>query len=111
VNLAKMLTGQAAHDAAVGAGVITGAEDLPNDFFIQSTDSVWGPLHLADAAAISMISSTDVTQNLQIDAEEPADLYDGAYRGSDVYGVVPGQPIVMNLSIRGGLVTELSAVP
>lgn len=110
VDLAKMLNGHAAHDAAVKAGVIGEDEDLPNDFFIENPESVMELMHLADGALISVISASDVSQELAVDAEDLEALYEGTYMGSDVYGIVPGQPIVMNLSVRGGLITEMSAV-
>lgn len=48
VDLAEMLTGRAAHDAAVQDGVINEDEDLPNDFHVDSPEIVYEPLHFAD---------------------------------------------------------------
>ena len=97
-------------DAAVEAGVITEDEDLPNDFFIDNRDSVLELLHVTESAVIEVISSDDVTNSLVIDVEQLKALYEGDYVGSDVYGIVPGQPIAMDVSIRDGLITGLSAV-
>jgi hypothetical protein len=37
-------------------------------------------------------------------------LYEGTYSGPPVYGIVPGTPIAMNVTISDGLVTSAGAV-
>lgn len=110
VDLAEMLTGQEAHDAAVEAGFITAEEDLPNDFFIKNPESVLELMKLSDDAEIRVISSSDVTSYITIDAETLEALSTGEDEGTDVYGIVGGQPIVMNLVVHGGLITSMEAV-
>lgn len=110
VDLAEMLTGQEAHDAAVDAGVITEDEDLPNDFFIANPETKVEVMDLEDGASIEVISSDDVSTSLVIDAEQLYALYEGTYTGTDIYGIAPGQPIAMDITVSDGLVTALSAI-
>lgn len=110
VDLAEMLSGSAAHDAAVEAGIITADEDLPNDYFIKNEELVSEMMHLSDDAIISVISATDVSNHITIDSDQLAAIYGGTYTGEDVYGVVPGQPIAMDLTIANGEVTNVSAI-
>lgn len=110
VDLAEMLTGQEAHDAAVDAGVIGEDEDLPNDFFIANPESRLELMHLADAALIEVISSDDVSKTLVIEPGQLEALYEGDYVGPDVYGIVPGQPIAMDITISDGLITAVTAI-
>lgn len=110
VDLAEMLTGQAAHDAAVEAGVIAEGEDLPNDFFIDNPESVLELMHLDDSAAITVLSGVNVANSLLIDAEQLVDLFEGDYVGPPVYGVLAGHPIAMNLVVTDGVVTSASAI-
>lgn len=110
IDLAEMLSGQAAHDAAVEAGVIRDDEDLPNDFFIDNPDSVVELVHLADAATITVLSGDDPSTGLLIDVNRLVELYEGTYAGPPVYGIVAHQPIVMDLDIRDGVVVSARAV-
>ncbi|HUF16019.1 MAG TPA: hypothetical protein VMQ46_09010 [Acidimicrobiia bacterium] len=110
VDLAEMLTGQAAHDAAVEAGVISEGEDLPNDFFIDNPESVYELVYLADSPEITVLSGDDPSERLIIDVDQLVALYEGSYAGPPVYGIVAGEPIVMDLVIRDGLVADADAV-
>jgi hypothetical protein len=110
VDLAEMLTGQAAHDAAVEAGVISEDEDLPNDFFIDNPESVYELVYLADSPEITVLSGDDPSERLIIDVDQLVALYEGSYAGPPVYGIVAGEPIVMDLFIRDGLVADADAV-
>lgn len=110
VDLAEMLSGQAARDAAVAAGVISEGEDLPNDFFIHNPEPVVEVAYLDDQADITVLSGEDVGKDLVIDANQLAALYQGEYVGPPVYGIIAGQPIAMELTIRHGLVTRAGAV-
>jgi hypothetical protein len=110
VDVAEMLTGEEARQAAVDAGVIGEGEDLPNDFFINNPEVVLELVSLAPDAEITVISGTDTSQQVAIDAQRLLALYEGTDTGEPVYGIVAGQPIVMDLVIEGGVVTEAHAV-
>jgi hypothetical protein len=110
VDLAEMLTGEEAREAAVEAGDIEEGEDLPNDFFIANPDIVMELVDIADDAEITVISGSDTSQSITVDTVQLESLYEGTYSGDAVYGIVAGQPIVMDLVIEGGVVTEAHAV-
>lgn len=110
IDLAEMLTGEPARLAAVEAGVIAEGEDLPNDFFIDNPETVYELVPPADDVRIVLIPADDTAGQLVTDAAGIAAVYDGTWTGSDVYGVVPGTPIAMEITIEDGRVTEASAV-
>lgn len=110
VDTVEILTGQAAHDAAVEAGIITEDEDLPNDMYIANDDRTSVPLGLHDDAGIEMVSGDTPGTVVSVTAGQLAELYEGSYDGPAVYGVVAGQPILMSIAIEGGSVTQLQAV-
>ena len=110
VDLADMLTGQEAHDAAVDAGVISPDEDLPNDFFIKNDAKVLELMHFSEDAVIQVISADDVTAHLDVTPEQLAALYNGTYVGGEVYGVAVGEPVPMNVTIEDGVITSAVAV-
>jgi hypothetical protein len=105
-----MLTGQAAHDAAVEAGVISEGEELPNDFFIDNPESVVELVHFTDSPAITVLSGDDPGERLVVDVSQLVALFEGSYVGPPVYGIPAGEPIVMDLVIRDGLVASADAV-
>lgn len=107
---AEMLTGDAAVEAAVDAGVIAEGEDLPNDFFIVDGGTSTVQLELADAVSIAVLSGDDPATTIEVDLDVLADLYDGSYEGPAVYGIAPGQPIAMNVHTTDGVVTAMEAV-
>lgn len=107
---AAMLSGQAAHDAAVEAGVIEEDEDLPNDFFIANDDESLVEVPLAADALVEVISAEDPGVMAEVDSAGLMALFTDTYDGPPVYGIVPGEPIVMNLEIEGGVVTAAQAV-
>ncbi len=110
VDLAEMLTGQAARDAAVQDGVINGDEDLPNDFYIDNPESVYELLPLADEPEILVLSGKDPSESVLIEPAQLGELYDGTYKGEPVYGIVPGEPIAMNVSVLDGEITKTAMV-
>ena len=110
VDLAEMLTGEEARLAAIEAGVIEEGEDVPNDFFIDNPEVVMELVHLADDVEIMVISGTDTSQVITIDAAQLESLYEGTYSGEAVYGIIAGLPIAMELVVEGGVVTEAHAV-
>lgn len=110
VDLAEMLSGQAAHDAAVEAGVIDSADELPSDFFIDNPQSALELMHFEDEATITVLSGEDPGTGIVIDDESLMALYEGTYVGPAVYGIVAHQPIAMDLTVRNGRVASASAV-
>ncbi len=107
---AEMLTGDAAVEAAVDAGVIAEGEDLPNDFFIVDGGTSPEQLELADAVSVTVLSGDDPGATLEVDLDVLADLYDGSYEGPGVYSIAPGQPVAMNVHTTDGVVTAMEAV-
>ncbi len=110
VDLAEMLTGEEARQAAIADGVIGEDEDLPNDFYIDNPDRVYELIRMGENSEIEVISGDDVNQTLSLDPSEFAALYQGTYVGSPVYGVVPNEPMAMNVTIQDGLAVSASAV-
>ncbi|MEX1287946.1 MAG: hypothetical protein AB1Z57_08420, partial [Acidimicrobiia bacterium] len=110
VDLAELLTGEAARQAAIDAGVIGEGEDLPNDVFIDNPDRRYELLSAAEYARILVISGDDTSGLVEVGVEGLAALHDGTWTGDPVYGIVAGEPIAMEVTIEGGLVTEASAV-
>lgn len=110
VDLAEMLSGQAAIDAAIEDGFIGEGEDLPNDFYIRNPDLVYELLHLADEPQIVVLSGDDPSRGVLIDRSQLAELYEGTYVGEPVYGVVPHEPMPMNVTVRRGEITVASMV-
>lgn len=110
IDLADMLTGEEAREAAVEDGAIAEDEELPNDFYINNDDVVLELLHAAEDARFVMISGEDVAERIQVDALLFAEIYEGTYSGDPLYGVVPQTPIAMDVVVSGGLVTEATAV-
>ena len=110
VDLAEMLTGEEARLAAVEDGVIEEGEDLPNDFYIDNPGIRYELLSAADAARFDMISGDDMSQKVSLDGDEFANLYKGALFDPAVYGVVPHEPIAMDVTVAGGVVVHAVAV-
>lgn len=110
VDLADFLTGEEARQAAVDAGVIGEGEDLPNDFFIVNDDEKYELLHVADAAEFAMISALTPDTEIVLDVDAFVSLYEGTYDADDVYGVVAGTPIAMDVTVADGQVLSATAV-
>ena len=53
IDYAEMLTGQAAIDAAIAAGVIQPGEDLPNDYFIRNANKDLRQFEVSGSVAIT----------------------------------------------------------
>jgi hypothetical protein len=107
VDVAEMLTGDEAKAAAVADGVIAAGEDLPNDFYTSNPEKVLELLHVS---GFTMLSGADPGAKIVVDAQILASLYDGTYTGEPIYGVVPGTPIAMDVTVNDGLVTGASEV-
>lgn len=110
VDLAEMLTGQEAREAAIEDGVIGEDEDLPNDFYIDNPEVVYELLHFSNDPEILVLSGADPGQGILIDPAQLSELYDGTYTGEPVYGVAPGTPIAMNVSVLNGEITKTAMV-
>lgn len=110
VDLAQMLTGEEARLAAVEDGVIEEGEDLPNDFYIDNPEIKYELLHVAGDADFEMISGDDTTQKIGLDVDEFTALYNGTYVGAAVYGVVPLEPIAMDVTVADGVIALAEAV-
>lgn len=110
VDLAEMLTGEEAHDAAVDAGVIEEDEDLPNDYFIDNPVEEYQLVYLVEEPHLTVLSGNDPAERIIIDTGTLASLYEGTYQGPPVYGIVAHLPIVMDIVIEDGLVSAAEAV-
>ena len=87
---AEILTGEAAHDAAVEAGVITEAEDLPNDFFIANPDeeAVTASLDPDGTYILLGLGSDQAIDEVTLSMEE---FVAALETGAGFYGVIPGE--------------------
>lgn len=110
VDLAEMLTGEEARRAAVEHGVIGEGEDLPNDFYIDNPEIEYELFGVAEGAEFEMISGDDTSQEVGLDVDDFAALYDGSYVGPAVYGVVPLEPIAMYVTVTDGMIVIAEAV-
>lgn len=110
VDLAEMLTGEEARLAAVEDGVIAEDEDLANDFYIDNDETVVELLEVTGDVRFVLISGSDTSEQIAVDADAMARLWDGSYEGDPIYGIVPGIPIAMNVTVTDGLVSRAEAV-
>lgn len=110
VDLAEMLTGEEARLAAVEDGVIAEDEDLANDFYIDNDETVLELLEVTDDVRFLLISGSDTSEQIAVDGDAMARLWDGSYEGDPIYGIVPGSPIAMNVTVTDGLVSRAEAV-
>jgi hypothetical protein len=110
VDLAEMLTGEPARVAAVEAGFIGEGEDLPNDFFIDNPEATYELLAPVADAPISVIPADDTSGLVEVGVEGLAALSDGTWDGAAVYGIVPGTPIAMEVTVEDGRVASAEAV-
>lgn len=110
VDLAEMLSGEKAREAAVEDGVISEGEDLPNDFYIDNDEVVYELLHFSDDPSITVISGNDTSQLIQIPADHLVQLWEGEYAGDPVYGIVASVPFPMEVTVADGVITEAEAV-
>lgn len=110
VDLADMLTGEEARQAAIADGVIGEDEDLPNDFYIDNPDEVYELLHFSEEPEIVVLSGSDPGEKLRIEVDQLAALYEGEYVGEPVYGILPHQPIAMSVTVADGTIVIASMV-
>jgi hypothetical protein len=110
IDLADLLTGEKAREAAIDAGVIDQDEDVPNDVFIVNPVSVLELVHVADGATFEMISGDEPGAVVAVGAEDLISISDGWHGKTLLYGVAEGEPIAMNVTIADGVVAEGAAV-
>lgn len=110
IDLAEMLGGEEARLAAIEDGVISEGEDLPNDFYIRNPGIVYELMHLADGAEITVVSAVAPGTNMLISPEKLEAVYAGRQFDQAIYGIVPGIPIAMDVTVSDGLVTKAEAV-
>lgn len=110
IDVAEILTGQAAHDAAVDAGVIGVDEELPNDVFILDEETRVVTHTLDASAVVRVLDGNRPWVQLDVSPLELLALSDGTYAGTPVYGIVPGSPVPMNVTVAAGVVTAAEAV-
>jgi hypothetical protein len=110
IDIAQILTGQAARDAAVDAGAIGADEELPNDIFILDDDTRVYKHTLDESAVVRVLDGNQPWIQLDVTPSGLLALYDGTYAGTPVYGISPGTPIPMNVTVAGGVVAAAEAV-
>lgn len=110
IDPAELLTGDAAHDAAVEAGVISEGETLPNDMFIVNDDHRIRTHLFADGPVISVLDGNRPWETLQLTDSDLVALFEGTYAGDPVYGLSAAEPFPMTVTIADGLVTGASQV-
>ena len=109
VDLAEMLTGEEARLAAVEDGVIAEGEELPNDFYIDNPAIRYELLGASDGAKFDMISGDDTSARVSLGVDDFAALYNGVYVGPSVYGIVPLEPVAMEVTVIDGVVARAEA--
>lgn len=110
IDLAEMLSGDEAVQAAVEDGAIAEGEVLPNDFYIDNDDVVMELLHADEDAVFALISGEDTAVAVEVDREAFAEVYNGTYTGEPLYGILAQTPIAMEVEVADGLVTGATAV-
>jgi hypothetical protein len=112
VDTADLLTGETAHTAAVAAGAITDEEELPNDVWIRNDDPAVVPVGLPPDLVVTVLASGDdglLGERVVTVADLAAELA-GTPTIPGVYGLAPGQPVAMNLTVRRGQIVAATAV-
>ena len=109
VDLAEFLTGEEARQAAIEAGVIGDDEDLPNDFFIVNDEERFELLPIAEGAQFALISGNDTSQQVIVDADVFAGIYETGTYDEPVYGIPGGVPVAMTVTVADGAVTGAEA--
>jgi hypothetical protein len=110
IDLADMLTGDEAVQAAIEDGAIAEGDLLPNDFYVDNDDVVIELLHASDGAIFTMISGQDTAVGVDVDSGTFGEILRGTYTGEPLYGVVADSPIAMEVEVADGFVTGATAV-
>ncbi|MGH8924747.1 MAG: hypothetical protein ACRDWA_08965 [Acidimicrobiia bacterium] len=100
---AEILTGEAAHDAAVAAGVIGEDEDLPNDYFIANPeeDSQTAVLSAAGTYVLLGLDEGEAIAEVNVDRDE---LVQALQNGEGYYGIVVGETPMMLVTSGGEVI-------
>lgn len=110
IDLAEMLSGEEARTAAVEDGEIAAGEDLPNDFYIDNDEQILELLHVGGDARFALISGSNTSKKVLVDAPIFAGVYERTYTGEPLHGLPPRTPIAMEVTITDGLVSRGEAV-
>lgn len=110
VDLAEMLGGEQARQAAIEDGVIEEGEDLPNDFYIRNPETTYELVQFSDAPTVMVISAVDPGATMSITPDDLLAVYSGDKVDDSIYGIIAGQPIAMDLTISDGVVSAAEAV-
>lgn len=112
VDTAELLTGEAAHAAAVAAGAISDDEELPNDVWIRNDDSTAVTAGLTPDQLVTVYASSadGILGERDVTAADLAAELTGTPTIPGVYGIVPGQPVPMQLTVRQGQIVAAAAV-
>lgn len=111
IDTAEWLSGEEARKAAIEDGVIAEGEDLPNDFYIRNSDS--GTIEIAVApeanAKVLVFDANGAIVDEEIELNELAVAFTGAYAGHTIYGLVAGE-FPVDIEVDGGVVTSIEQV-
>lgn len=111
VDPAEMLTGRAAHDAAVEPGIITEDEDLPNDFYIANPEAQTVSIAVAPDAELTVLTldANGMIEETPITLSRLASALAGVEEGMAIYGL-DSSAFPVSMTIGQGAVTALSQV-
>lgn len=109
---AEMLTGTAAHAAAVDAGFIDTDDELPKEIFIIDPDRRTQTIALHDDAVVivQVARAGEAPRPFEIRPDGLHDAFDGALEAGAVYGIIPGEPVPMTLTVERGFVVSAAQV-
>lgn len=108
VDVAEMLTGEEARQAAIEAGFISEGEDLPNDFFIINPDDAVEVVPLSPEATYRLLLfAQGVPTETEVDYAEFAAVLSG--ETVDVYGVADGE-LPATIVVAGGVIVSVTQV-
>jgi hypothetical protein len=110
IDEVEILTGDAAHDAAVEAGVIGADEDLPNDMWVHNDTASQVELPLADNAVIELLSSEVPGEWIAVEFPDLGAVYEGSYDGPAMVTTAAGQALLMEVTVADGEAVQLRAV-
>lgn len=101
---AEILTGEAARDAAVTAGVINEGEDLPNDYFIANPDEESQTATLSAAGSFVLLGF-DASQAITEVPVDRGELVKALQNGEGYYGIVVGETPMMLVVAAGEVIS------
>lgn len=101
-DLAEMLTGEEANEAAVEDGVIAPGEPVPNDYYIRNENPKLRKLPIADAAKVKIVNWDDCCDSIAGDLDQVAEAFatgatDGLYRSISPFWITVKDGVVVKL--------------